>query len=331
MTGDRPRVLITRKIPDKVLAMVESVCEIILHEEPAISQATLKQKIRNADGLMCLLTSTIDEEIFSAAPNLKVVSNIAVGYNNIDVAAASRRGIAVTNTPGVLTRTTADLTWALLTAVSRRVCEGDRIMRAGKFPGWDLLYLLGRDIHGKTLGILGAGRIGSEVAKRSTGWDMPILYYHRSPNPDIENRFGARRVSLEQLLRESDFVSIHLPLTPETHHLINRQTLRLMKPTAFLINTARGPIVDEAALVEALQHNRIAGAALDVFENEPKMQAGLAGLENVVLAPHIGSATIETRTAMARKAAENLLAALQGKQPPDIVNPEIYHNTGKTK
>jgi len=253
-----------------------------------------------------------------------VVSNYAVGYDNIDVEAATRRGIIVTNTPGVLTEATADMAWTLLLAAARRVAEGDRIMRRQSFQGWGPLFLLGQDITGKTLGILGAGRIGSAVARRSTGWNMKILYYDRNRNQDLEKKYAAKKVDLNRLIQSADFISIHLPLSAETHHLINQENLSKMKKSTVLINTARGSIIDEQALVKALREKWIAAAGLDVYENEPFLTAGLSELENVVLAPHIGSATVKARDDMARIAASNLLAVLDGKRPPNPVNPEVF-------
>jgi glyoxylate reductase len=250
---------------------------------------------------------------------------MAVGYNNVDLAEATRRGIPVTNTPGVLTDTTADFAFALMMAVARRVVEGDKFTRAGRFHGWGPLMMVGTDVHGKTLGIVGFGRIGRAVAKRATGFDMRVLYFDRfRADEDTERALNASSVSLEQLLAESDFVSLHTDYNPETHHLIGAPELAAMKRGAYLINTARGAIVDEAALVEALKSGKLAGAGLDVFEREPQIHPELLTLDNAVLAPHIASASMETRTAMALMAAENLLAALRGERPPNVVNPEVY-------
>lgn len=291
-----------------------------------LSRSMLKEKIKNADAILCLLTDYIDEEIINAAPRLKVISNHAVGYDNVDVAYATQKGIAVTNTPSVLTDATADFAWTLLMALSRKVVQGDKIVRSGKFEGWDPLFLLGADIVGKTLGIIGAGRIGTAVAERSAGWKMSILYFDNSINSRLETQFNARKVSLQTLLQESDFVTIHLPLSEETKHLIGSRAFEQMKPTAYLINTARGAIIDEGALVQALRQNKIAGAALDVYENEPALAEGLAELENVLLAPHIASATVETRDKMAEIAARNIINILQGQNPFSIVNPEVSGN-----
>ncbi|MCX7716173.1 MAG: D-glycerate dehydrogenase, partial [Endomicrobia bacterium] len=260
------------------------------------------------------------------AKNLKIIANYAVGFNNIDVKEATSRKIPVTNTPGVLTETTADLAFALLMSVARRIVESDRFLREGKFKGWAPMLFLGNDIYGKTIGIIGFGRIGQAVAKRALGFDMKVLYYDTNRvKPEIEKKYSAIYKSLSELLKESDFISIHVPLTQETYHLISDKEFDLMKPTSYLINTSRGPVVDEKALVRALKNKKIAGAALDVFENEPEVEAELIDMPNTVLVPHIGSATIETRTKMALMAAENIIAVLvENKIPPNIVNPEIY-------
>ena len=248
---------------------------------------------------------------------------MAVGFNNIDVVEATRRGILVTNTPGVLTEATADLTWALILAVARRVADGDRAMRAGEFPGWGPNYMLGGDVTGKTLGLVGPGRIARAVAERSVGFRMPMLYSGRRDSPELDD-LGARRVELAELLGDSDFVSLHVPLGVETTHLIDATALALMKPTAYLINTSRGPVVDESALVAALKAGRIAGAGLDVYEREPMMVEGLADCENAVLLPHLGSATLRTRANMSRIAAENVISVLEGRKPPNLVNPDAW-------
>ena len=319
-------VLVTRRLAECALEIVRKQCKTeVFPYDRAMSRAELFDAIGDKDGLLCLLSDTIDSALLEAAPRLRAISNLAVGYNNIDIAAATLRGIPVTNTPGVLTQTTADLTWALLMAAARRVAEGDRFTRAGRFGGWSPTLLLGTDVYGKTLGIVGMGRIGQAVAKRAAGFDMRILYADPQPlEPDTERALHATRVELDTLLRESDFVTLHVPLTDATHHLIGSEQLRLMKPTAYLFNTARGSVVDEKALVAALQKKQIAGAGLDVFENEPHIAPELLNLENVVLLPHIGSASVETRTRMAVMAAENLVAALRGEVPPNCVNPEVF-------
>ncbi len=319
------RVYVTRMLPLSALERMNGRLDWSVNpEDRVLERAELLAAVNDVDGLLCLLTDTIDAEVFDAAPRLKVVANYAVGYNNIDVAEASRRGILVTNTPGVLTETTADLTWALILAIARRIVEGDRFMRAGKFTGWAPMLLLGSDVYGKTLGIVGIGQIGQAVARRALGFNMRILYHDQWELPPVaEQLLHADDVSLEELLQQSDFVTLHVPLLPETHHLIGARELEMMKPTAYLINASRGPVVDETALVEALRNGVIKGAALDVFEEEPAMKPGLAELDNVVVVPHLGSATIETRTAMADLAVDNLLAFFSGERPPTPVNPEV--------
>lgn len=324
MTRRPFKVFITREIPDSGLAILKGKCEVEIHRGvQQIAREELLKKVEEIDGLLCLLSDKIDKELIDRGAKLKVVSDFAVGYNNVDVDYASSKGIVVTNTPGVLTDATADFTWALLMAVARRVVEGDRLCREGQFLGWEPMLLIGHDFKHKTLGIIGAGRIGTAVVERSQGWHMSILYYGNSRNTYIEENFRAKRVSLKRLLQESDVVSIHLPLTPETKYLINEKTLRMMKNSALLINTARGSIINEVALLKALKEEWISGAGLDVFEDEPEITPGLKELDNVVLAPHIASATLETRQKMSELAAKNLLAVLEGKVPVYPVNPEI--------
>jgi glyoxylate reductase len=321
----RPRVFVTRRIPEEGLRLVreQADCRLWDDDQPPPRDALLAGA-RDADGLLCLLTDRIDAELLDAAPRLRVVANMAVGYDNIDVAAATARRIPVTNTPGVLTETTADLAWALLMAAARRVVEADAFTRAGRWKTWEPMLLLGRDVHHATLGIIGLGRIGAEVAKRARGFDMQILYHARNRRPDQERALGLEYVSLEELLRRSDFISLHTPLNEETRGLIGERELALMKPTAVLINTARGPIVDQRALTAALQARRIAAAGLDVFEEEPiAPDDPLLAVENVVVLPHIGSASVATRGKMARMAAEDCLAVLEGRRPANPVNPEI--------
>jgi D-3-phosphoglycerate dehydrogenase len=306
------------------------VVEVNPHDR-VLTREELLRAVVGRDGVLCLLTDRIDAEVLGVAKGCKVLANCAVGYDNIDVSAATARGIVVTNTPGVLTDATADLTWALIFAVARRVVEGDRCVRDGEFRGWAPMLFLGGDITGQTLGIVGAGRIGQAVARRSAGFRMKVLYTDPSPRRELEKEIGARRVELDELLRGSDFVTLHTPLVTETRHLIGRREFALMKPTAYLINTARGPIVDEEALVEALREKRIAGAGLDVYENEPELAAGLADLPNVVLLPHLGSASTRTRTRMATMAAQNLLAVLEGRVPPNLVNADVTGRLNLTR
>ena len=322
---NRWRVFVTRKVPELGLKKLGEKCEVETNPlDRALTKKEIIEGLRSKDALYCLLTDIIDEEIIASNPNLKVISNYAVGYENIDVKAATENGVAVTNTPGVLTDTTADLAWSLILSVSRIITEADRFTRKGEFKGWNPLLFLGGDVYRKTLGIVGAGRIGTAVAKRSRGFEMKILYFDIWANKEIEKEVGAHRVSLVQLLKNSDFVSIHIPLSGQTHHLIGEKEFELMKPNSYLINTSRGPIVDEKTLVRVLKQRRIAGAALDVYEKEPKLTLGLTELDNVVLLPHIGSASHETRSQMALIAAENCLAALEGKMPANIVNPEVW-------
>ena len=321
------KIFVTQLIPKAGLEILQQAYPdyCINSEERVLTRPELLDQVKGADALLTLLTDKIDGEVLDAAgPQLKIVANMAVGFDNVDVQAATQRGIMVTNTPGVLTDATADHAWALLFAIARRVPESEKFLRAGSFKYWGPLLFLGGDVTGRTLGIVGAGRIGSAMAMKSRGFNMKVLYTNRSPRPQLEKEIGACKVSLEELLRESDFVSLHLPLTPETRYLINADALRLMKPTAYLINTGRGPLVNEAALALALQSGVIAGAALDVFENEPAVNPELLKLENVVLTPHTGSATTTSRSKMAMMAAENLIAGLAGEKPPNLLNAEAW-------
>lgn len=318
------KVFVSRMLPAEAMDLVRARADAEVNaEDRSLGKAELAIRLKDKAGLVCLLTDTIDDELLAQAPQLKVVANVAVGYNNIDVEAATRRGVVVTNTPGVLTETTADFTWALLMATARRVVEGDRYVRAGQFKEWGLMLLLGTDVHGKTLGIAGFGRIGKAVARRALGFGMRILYHDViRADQASEAEHKATFVDKATLLKESDFITLHVNLTPETRHYIGEPELRQMKPTAFLINASRGPVVHEAALARALREKWIAGAGLDVYEEEPKVHPGLLQLDNVVLAPHIASASRETRGLMARMAVENCLAVLEGKTPPNPVNPE---------
>jgi len=320
-------VYVTRVVPQPGIDELRQAgldVDINESDEP-LGQDELRKKAGSYDALMTLLTDRIDRHVLEAGKgSLKIVANVAVGYDNIDVAAATDLGIMVTNTPGVLTETTADFAWTLLMATARRVCEGDAYFRAGKFKGWGIMLLLGGDIHDATLGLVGFGRIGQAMARRARGFNMNVLYYDPVVEAaDVAAQLGAREVDLDTLLRESDFVSVHTPLTPETRHLIGARELKTMKPTAYLINTARGPVVDEVALVEALRSNTIAGAGLDVFENEPEPAPGLTELNNAIVTPHIASASVATRTRMATVAAENVIAASKGERPPTLLNAEV--------
>ena len=317
------KVFVTRRIPEAGLDLLRRAgveLEVFPEDRP-VTREELLHGVKGKEGLLCLLTDRIDQEVMDAAPGLKVISLYAVGYDKVDLEEAARRGILVTNTPGVLTDATAELAWALLFAAARRVVEADRFFRSGEWTGWGPMQFLGRGISGRTLGVVGAGRIGTSFAKKSKGFEMKVLYVHPRPNPVLEEDLGARRVSLEEVLRESDFLSLHVPLTERTRHLIGAKQLALMKPTSILVNTSRGPVVDETALVEALRAGRPGAAGLDVFENEPLPAPGLTELPNLVCLPHLGSATVETRTRMALMAAENLLAGLKGEVPPNLVRP----------
>jgi len=322
----KKRVLVTRNLPGTALETLKARVEVVANEEDrTLTREELLTLCAGMDGILCLLTDTIDAAVMEAAgPQLTVISNYAVGYNNIDVAEATRRGIMVTNTPGVLTEATADMAWALLFAAARRVVEGDRLTRSGGFTGWSPTLLLGAEIRRRTLGLIGLGRIGEAMVKPAHGFAMRVVYYDIKRRPPAEEEaLGVTYLPLPELLAVADFISVHVPLLPETHHLIDEAALRRMKPTAILINTSRGPVVDEQALVRALREGWIAGCGLDVFEDEPRLAPGLADCPNAVLTPHIASATLATRSKMAEMAVENLLAALEGQRPPNLVNPEV--------
>jgi glyoxylate reductase len=328
-TPARPPILISRVLPAQSLDLARSRAAVDIHDgDSPLPRAELIRRLQGRQGLVCLITDLIDDDVLAACPALRVVANVAVGFNNIDVAAATRRGVVVTNTPDVLTETTADFAWALLMAAARRVVEGDAYVREGRFKQWEYMLLLGGDVHGKTLGIIGFGRIGRAMARRALGFGMRVLYQDAvAAEGRVEQELKATRVDLPTLLRESDFVSVHTPLLPDTRHLIGADALRSMKRTAYLVNASRGPVVDEAALVQALRESWIAGAGLDVFEEEPKVHPGLLGLKNVVLAPHIASASYDTRLEMAKLAVDNCLAVLEGRRPPTPVNPEVLSAT----
>lgn len=319
-----PSIFVTRKIPQPGLDLLKEHEMELNPDDRVLSKQEVIAGVKGKDAMLCLLTDTIDAAVMDAAgKNLKIIANYAVGYNNIDVAAATERKIMVSNTPGVLTETTADLAWSLLMCAARRIVEGDKFTRAGKFVGWAPMMLLGSDVYGKTLGIVGLGRIGQAVAKRARGFDMKVIYTDLQQAPsEVEKEANVDFVDLETLLKESDYVSIHVPLSEETKYMIGARELEMMKDTAYLINTARGPIVNEKELVEALKADKIKGAALDVYEEEPKLAPGLVELENVVIPPHLGSATLETRTKMAEMAAGNIVAFFKGERPLNIVNPE---------
>jgi glyoxylate reductase len=320
------KVYVTRPVFDETIERLKRDVDVEANPENEIlSKAELIEKLRDKDGALTLLTDTVDLEVLQAAPKLKVVANFAVGFNNVALEPATKLGVAVTNTPGVLTETTADFAWTLLMAAARRVVEGDTFARAGKFKAWGPKMLLGYDVYGKTLGLIGLGRIGQAIARRAAGFNMRVVFYDSEPIPEqITRDLGVTRLPLDEVLRISDFISLHVPLFPETHHLLNDRTFALMKPNCIVINTSRGPVVDEKALVRAVKDRRIAGAGLDVFEREPYIEPALLEMENVVLAPHIASASHETRLKMCMMAADNLLAVLKGQRPPNLVNPEVW-------
>lgn len=319
---DKPTVLIGRNLPESFYEPLTGRCNIIVPaEDRPFSREEFLAHVKGCDAALVVLNRVDEEVCAAAAPTCKVFANFGVGYDNISVPAATAQGIWVSNTPDVVTDVTADMAWALLLAAARRLAESDRLIRAGGWKNWGPLFMLGSDVSGRTLGIVGAGRIGQAMAKRALGFNMDILYTANSPKPDFEAATGARFADLPTLLREADYISLHVPLSKATRHLIGASELALMKKTAILVNTARGPVVDEKALVAALEKGVIAGAGLDVFENEPQVEPGLMKLDNVVLAPHIGGATLQTRVNMGRMACRNILAALRGEQPPNCVNP----------
>jgi lactate dehydrogenase-like 2-hydroxyacid dehydrogenase len=321
------KIFVTRRIPQPGLSMLEKRHDLEINpENRVLTKKDIIEGVKGKDGLLCLLTDSIDKDIITAESKLRMIANYAVGYDNIDVDSATKQGIPVSNTPDVLTDTTAEMTWALIFAVARRIVESDRYTREGRFEGWNPMLLLGRDLSGKALGIIGAGRIGTAVGLKSQGFGMRILYVGRSRNDTLEQRVNATRVSLENALKESDVITLHVPLTNETFHLIGADELGLMKESAILINTSRGPAVDEQALINALEKKEIYGAGLDVYENEPDVPEKLRALNNVVLQPHSASATIETRSKMAIIAAQNMLAGLKRERPPNCVNPEVFAN-----
>jgi glyoxylate reductase len=326
--ASKPRLFLTRRIPEPGFSLAHRLFEVRGGDaDEALSRDLLLAGIPDAEALLCLLSETIDADVMDAAGGrLRVISNMAVGFDNIDVPAATGRGILVTNTPGVLTDATADLTWALILSVMRRVAEGDRMVRDDRPWRWAPFLLLGRAVAGSTLGIVGMGRIGQAVARRALGWNMRVIYTRMSGPLAADcvppGAIWEHLDSLDELLREADIVSLHVPLTGATHHLIGARELGLMRPGAFLVNAARGPVVDERALVEALRNGRLGGAGLDVYEREPELEAGLIELTNTVLLPHLGSATVETRGNMSEVAVRNAIAAVRGERPAYVVNPE---------
>jgi glyoxylate reductase len=320
------KVYITRPVlPEAVDFLRKSATVEINETDTAPSRAELINRLRTVDVAVTQLTDAMDASVLSELPQLKAVTNIAVGFNNVDVDAATRLGIAVTNTPGVLTETTADFAWALLMAAARRVAEADRYVRAGKFSAWGLQLLLGYDIHGKTLGVVGFGRIGQSVARRALGFGMKVVFFDPMPVPEgVAAETGATAVALDELLKMSDFISLHVPLVAETEHLLNDAAFDRMKTNAIVVNTSRGPVIDEKALVRALRNQRIAGAGLDVYEREPTIEPELLTMDNIVLAPHIASASRETRLKMCMMAAESAIAVLEGQKPQNLVNPTVW-------
>jgi len=323
-----PRIFVTRRLPEGAMKVLQDKFDIQCNpHDRVLTREELLSGVQGKDGILPLLTDRIDDEVLDAAgPELKIVANYAVGYNNIDVPACTRRGILVSNTPGVLTDTTADLAMALLLAVARKIVPADSYARAGKYQGWAPLLFLGTDVHHKTLGIMGFGRIGFALAKRAAGFDMNVLYHDSMrANPELEEKVGAKFVDKSTLLARSDFISLHVPLSPETYHFIGGRELAAMKSSAYLINTSRGEVLDEKALVRALQLGQIAGAGLDVFEFEPAIEKELTSMDNVIVLPHIASASTETRTKMGLVAAENLVSVLiEGQRPPNCINPEVF-------
>ena len=324
--ADKPQVYVTRRIPEVGVQLLQEQFDVrIWDSDDVVPRDVLVRELKEADGVLALLTERFDGATMDAAPKLKVIANMAVGFDNIDVAAATERGIVVCNTPGVLTDTTADCAWTLLMATARRVIEAYKYVQEGKWKTWGPLLLRGQDVHHATLGLIGVGRIGSAVAERARGFSMRVLYYDAIRRQDLEQRLGLIYAPMEQVLREADFVSLHVPLTPETRHLINAERLRMMKPTAVLVNTSRGPVVDHKALYAALRAGQIWAAGLDVTDPEPiPMDDPLLTLDNCLILPHIASASFQTRDAMAALAARNIANVLQGQQPETPVNPEVW-------
>lgn len=321
------KIYATRRIPEEGIQLLEEKHELEIYGGDAPPpKKEIMRGVKDKEGLLCLLTDSIDKEVLDSAPHLKMISTYAVGYDNIDIKEATKRKIPVANTPGVLTETVADFTWALILSLARRIVEGDKMMRKGKFKGWGPLILLGGDVYKKTLGIVGAGRIGQAVARRTKGFNMTVLYHDRKRKTDFERACNAQFADMETLLEQSDYISLHTPLTNETYHMIGEKELKMMKKTSYLINTSRGKCVDEEALIKVLKNKQIAGAALDVYENEPSLSPHLAELDNVVLAPHAASASIQTRMRTAIMAAENMIAGLEGIIPKYCINPEVFTN-----
>jgi len=319
------KIFVTRKIPAQGLNLLKKLHQLELNPyDRILKKDEIIEGVKGKDGLLCLLTDTIDKDVILSEPKLKMISNYAVGFDNIDVKTATELKIPVSNTPDVLTEATAEMAWAILFSVARRLIEGDKLTRSGNFIGWDPMLMLGQDVSKKTLGVIGAGRIGTAFALKSKGFDMNVIYNSRRNNDILENNLGAKRVNISTLLKKSDFISLHVSLNKTTHHLIGEKELKMMKNSAILINTSRGAIVDEIALIKALKENWIFGAGLDVYEHEPEINDKLKSLKNVVLQPHSASATFEARKNMAIIAAKNMIAGLEGKIPPNCINSEIF-------
>jgi glyoxylate reductase len=329
VTDERWPVLVTRRLPQPALDRIAARCDMTLYEGPgAMPRDHLLREVKGKPGAVTLLTDKVDDEFLDAAgPQLLIVANYAVGFDNIDVAACTRQGVMASNTPDVLTETTADLAWSLLMTAGRRIAEGDRFLRRRESWIWGPMMMLGQDIHHKTMGIVGFGRIGHALARRAQGFGMKVIYHDvYRPSPELERELDVEYRELDDLLEEADFISLHTNLSPETHHLINAERLKRMKNTAVLVNTSRGPVIDEAALADALESGEIFAAGLDVFEKEPDVHPKLLELENAVVIPHLGSATVDTRIAMGLLAADNLIAALEGQRPPTLLNPEVWES-----
>lgn len=323
MSNGKPRILLMHSLLDPAPALLAEACDVVrFPSNLPLDEDTIRAQGEGCAGILSQLMDPIGEKVLSM-PGLRVVSNCAVGYDNIDVPTATRYGVLVTNTPGILDETTADFAFALMMSAARRVVQADNFVRGGNFKGWAIDMMVGQDLHDATLGVIGFGRIGRAVAKRARGFNMEVLYADEMPAPpEIEEELGAKRVDMNKLLAEADFVTLHVPLTEQTRHLISRQQLATMKPTAVLVNTSRGPVVDEAALVEALKNREIYAAGLDVYEREPEVHMGLLALHSVVLAPHIASGSVQTRSEMSAMAARNLITGIRGGVPANLVNPE---------
>lgn len=321
------KIFVTRKIPEPGLNLLRKDHDVKIYPYDRVpTKIEIIKGLKGKDGLLCLLSDSIDEEVINSEPKLKMIASYAVGYDNINIHAATNKGIPVSNTPGVLTDATAEMAWALLFSAARRIVEGDKFTRKGKFKGWGPLLMLGKDVTNKTLGIVGAGRIGTAVALKSKGFNMKVLYYSSHRNEIFDKELNAKKVGLSELLKKSDFISLHVPLSTKTHHLIGEKELKMMKKTAILVNTSRGPIINEKILIKALKEKWIFAAGLDVYENEPYVTEGIKKLDNVVLQPHSASATIDSRTKMSIMAAENMIAGLKGEIPPNCVNRVVFQN-----